>query len=338
MFGIRYFKAAPTTYVMQYQRGQIVRQGLGLSFMYFAPSSTLVAVPVGSVEVPFAFKELSADFQEITIQGQVTWRVTDAPRTAQLLDFSVKPNGAYVSEDPEKLPMRIVGAIQVQARAVIQTMALQQILRESPTVVDQLRQRVESVAGLTELGVVISDIAVLSIRPTPDTARALEATVREAILKQADDAIYVRRNSAIEQERIVKENELRTEVAVELKKREIRETQIEAERAVLEKRQEIERQQMAGRIEREQQNRDLVALAAENAKREADAKAYGLREMMTALNGVDPKLLQAITINGTDPAAVIALAFQGLADNAAKVGELNISPDLLGQLLRKDKR
>ena len=41
-------------------------------------------------------------------------------------------------------------------------------------------------------------------------------------MRQADDAVYTRRNSAIEQERKIKENEFNTDIAAELKKREIR--------------------------------------------------------------------------------------------------------------------
>ena len=48
----------------------------------------------------------------------------------------------------------------------------------------------------------------------------MEAATREQILQQQDEAIYKRRNAAIEQERIVKENELNTEIKVAEKKHE----------------------------------------------------------------------------------------------------------------------
>jgi hypothetical protein len=117
---------------------------------------------------------------------------------------------------------------------------------------------------------------VSDVKPNPETARALEAQVREQILKQADDATYVRRNAAIEQERAVKENELNNEIAVETKKRQIRETQMEAERTVLAKRQAIQDQELAGRIALEDKNRSLTSLRAENARTEADARAYAV--------------------------------------------------------------
>jgi len=45
MFGFGYVRVPPTTYVMQVRRGAAVRAGTGLSFLYFKPGSTIVAVP-----------------------------------------------------------------------------------------------------------------------------------------------------------------------------------------------------------------------------------------------------------------------------------------------------
>jgi hypothetical protein len=92
------------------------------------------------------------------------------------------------------------------------------------------------------------NLSILAVKPNPETARALEAQVREQILKPPNDATYVRRNAAIEQERVVKENELNSEIAVETNKRQIGETQLEAERSVLTKRQVIQDQEFTGRI------------------------------------------------------------------------------------------
>src|SRR5947209_9788705 len=98
MFGIRYYKAAPTTFVMQFVNGRVEREGTGLSFFYFAPQTTLVAVPVGSTDVPFIFNQTTADFQAVTVQGHLTYRVADPRRLAALLDYSVRPDGGQRSE------------------------------------------------------------------------------------------------------------------------------------------------------------------------------------------------------------------------------------------------
>jgi len=70
---------------------------------------------------------------------------------------------------------------------------------------------------------------------------------REELLRRADEAIYSRRNAAVEQERAIKENELNTEIAVENKKRQIKEAQMDADRAVRERRRVIEQEEMTGK-------------------------------------------------------------------------------------------
>lgn len=332
MFGYRYVKASPSTYVIQYKNGKAVREGTGLTFWYFAPSATLVSIPLESVDAPFMFQEVSSDFQVVTVQGQVTYRVSAPTTLASLMNFTLKADGTYASEDRTKLPQRVVNAVQVQLRSVLQGQTLQELLRGSDHLVQVVRQGLQRADGLSSLGLELVNLSVLAVKPNPETARALEAQVREQILKQADDATYVRRNAAIEQERAVKENELNTEIAVETKKRQIRETQLEAEQAVLAKRQAIQDQELAGRIALEDKNKSLTALRAANAQTEADAKAYAVAATMKAVQGIDPKVLQALMVGQADPSVLIAQAFQGLAEGAGRIGELNISPDLLQQL------
>jgi len=334
MFGIRYVKASPSTYVLQYRNGQPVREGTGLAFFYFAPSASLVSIPLESVDTPFMFREVSSDFQDVTVQGQVTWRVSDPKTLASLMNFTLKASGEYASEDPPKVAQRVVNAVQVQLRSLLQGMTLHELLRGSDRLVQSVRAQLSAPESLPASGLDLVDLSILAVKPTPDTARALEAQVREQILKQADDALYVRRNAAIEQERAIKENELNTEIAVETKKRQIRETQMEAERSVQEKRQAIDEQAMAGRIELERRNESLTELKASNARREADARAYALDAVLKTLRDIDPKILQALTLGSVDPSTLIASAFQGLAENAGKIGELNISPELLQQLTK----
>src|SRR5262249_19213331 len=131
MFNIRFMKAAPTTYVLHYKRGDVKREGAGLSFFYYAPTSTIVAVPIASAAAPYVFNEVTADFQAITIQGQLTYRVADPRRLASLLDYSIDARGKYVSEDTLKLEERLVQTTQVAARAITQRLALREALVSS---------------------------------------------------------------------------------------------------------------------------------------------------------------------------------------------------------------
>jgi regulator of protease activity HflC (stomatin/prohibitin superfamily) len=335
MFGFRFIKVQPTTYLLQYTRGKLQREGQGLAFFYFAPFTSLVAVPLGSVDVPFIFKQITADFQDITIQGQVTYRVVDAKQLSQLLNFTLDSAGRnYVSTDPEKLSQRLINLVQVLMQSELGRLSLREALKATNSLVQQVRDSLSHANEVKLLGLEVLGLSILSIKPTPDTARALEADVREQLLKEADQAIYARRNAAVEQERAIKENELNTEIAVENKKRQVREAQMEAERAVKEKERLIQEEEMTGKISLEKRNQELVALATDNLKCEADAKAYSLSATMKALVGVDAKVLQALTSVSMSSSQLIALAFRDLAEGAEKIGQLNVSPELLTELLR----
>jgi len=336
MFGIRFIKVPPTTYVLQYRKGQIVREGVGLSFFYYSPLISLVAVPIGSTDVPFIFEDVTSDYQTVTLQGQITYRVNDPKKLAGLLNYTLAADAQnYTSEDPRKLPQRIINLVHVLARGELETLALREALRASETIAATVRSNLEIANDLTSLGLEVLGLSLLAIKPTPETARALEAETRERLLKEADEAVYARRNSAVEQERAIKENELNTEIAIENKKRQIRETQMDAERAVQEKQHALEHEQLTAKIGLEEQRKSLVTLAATNAKAEADARAYGIKATMQAFSSVDVRLLQALASTVMKPEQLIAVAFQELAGKADKIGQLNISPDLLRELLDK---
>ncbi len=315
---IRYQKAAPTMYVMQFKNGRIKREGAGLSFFYWEPTSTLVQVPLKSADVAFCFNELTADFQAITLQGQLTWRVTDAKKLAALLDYTVTPHGTWRSDDPKKVEERLVSLAQILMRSITERWSLKQALVGSDEVVSRALELMKTHEAVQMLGLEILGLAIFSIRPTPETARALEAEAREALQRRSDEAIYARRNAAVEAERRIKESELQTEVMAEQQKRLIRETKMAADVAL------------------EKEREKLIDQKVQNDKKAADAQAYQLEATLKPVRDLDWKVLQALSAGSIDPAASIALAFRELAENASKIGELNMSPDLLKSLMNSN--
>lgn len=319
MFGFRYIKTEPTQYVIQYRDGEPRREGAGLAFWYFAPSSSIVVVPTASVNEPFIFPEITADFQEVTVQGQITFRIADPRRTAALLNFTVGPKSAYVSEDPQKLSQRLIDQVQVAMRAEVQTLSLQEVLGSGEALVARVAASLQGHPTITALGLEVLGLSLLAVKPKPETAKALEAEAREALLRRADEAVYARRNAAVQHERTIKENELATE------------------RSLQERRAQIQQEEMSGRIGLEEQKKALVALSSANAREEADAKAYGLAAMIRSIGTTDPKIVQALASAGMDPSQLMALAFRDLADNATKIGQLNVTPDLLREIVERQK-
>lgn len=315
MFGFRYHKALPTQHVYCLKAGKTVREGVGLSVLYFAPTTVLVSVPVGSVDLPFAFTETTEDFQEATIQGQLTYRIAAPQKASALLDFSLRPNGLPNSDDHAKLGERLVNAVRLAARAYAQRSPLKALLTSGDTLAAAVLPAVRRSESVVMLGVEVLELSILGVGAAPEMAKAFQTEAREAVLRQADEAIFARRNASVEMERTIKENELETEIAVAAKTRQVRETS------------------MAGDIAVESQRAQLVERRVGNERKEAEARAFALKAQVDALAGVDWRMLLAMQ-GGGDSHMLIGAAFQDLAAKAERIGTLNISPELLTSLMQ----
>jgi hypothetical protein len=269
------------------------------------------------------------------LQGQLVFRVVNPKETAAMLNYTwnLQGKGGYLSEDPQKLPQRMINGVKVLAKKQLASMTLHDALRAGESLAASIFQELGQSQEIRLLGLEVIGLSLLAVLANKETTRALEAQTREQILKTADDAVYERRNAAIEQERKVKENEYNTEISVDQKKRQVRETQLEAEQAVQQKQNLLKTEQMQFKIAQEEKRKELVALAAENARAEADTRAYALKAAMQALQGVDAGVIQSLASVGMQPDALMALAFRGLTENADKIGQLNITPDLLREIM-----
>lgn len=334
MFGIRFVKVQPTTYLMQFKGGKVAREGAGLSFFYYGPTTSLVAVPVASRDQAFIFQHLTTDFQGVTVQGTVTYRVSDPHKAASMLNFALQADAqGYESDDPTKLPQRVLAAVEVLIQQLVQGMSLKEALRATERVAGRVADSLGAHPEIVSLGLEVLGVFILAIKPTPETARALEAEAREEILRSADQAIFARRNAAVEEERAIRENELDTEVAVEEKRRLIRETQMEAEASILRKKQELRQAELESDITIEERRKDFVERNGANVRTLAEAESYRIGAVMKALESTDPRVVQALAATGMQPGQLIAQAFGGIAEKAERIGQLNMSPELLQSLL-----
>lgn len=310
MFYLNRIKYPPNVYALQYVNGKVNRHGAGISFWYFSPTTSLAAVPMETDDIPFVFTTTTSNFQGVNIQGQMTYRI-DAPlNITNFLNFNIDHKFKYHSDDPKKLPQRITNILKVMVSEEIETMPLKDSLKNSRLLTKNLWDKIKKSDELKTLGIKIVGLSILAVTPTPETARALEAETREKIFKESDDAVYVRRNSAVNQERIIKENELQSEIS-------------------------IEKEKVDFKINLEEKKKRLSQLISENKKIESDASAYGLKVIMDVLSKVNPLILQVLAASNMSPDQLIAQSFQELGKNAQKIGQLNISPGLLESLIKK---
>lgn len=333
MLGMSFYKADPANFVMKARNGEAVKQGKGLSFFYLSGVHSVIQVPMNTQECPFIFNLQTRDFQDVAVQGQVVYKITEPLRAIQMLNFTLDRKAEnYVSEDPLKLKDRINRLVQTLVQTHVQTVTLKEALVLSGELVELIHGQVKEHAELTALGIELSHASIFNISPNSETARALEARAREAILKEADDAIYNRRKSSVEQERMIQEAELQTQLSVQQKEQEIDERRVENERTIFREKAATRQEVLAEEIDQEKKRKDLVVLQVENQKMEADSKAYEVSAQMDAFKVLPVEHLKAMALAQMQPEQLMALAFDSLAQNANKIGELNISPDVLRSL------
>ena len=334
MLGFNFVKSNPTTYLIAFRNGKPVREGAGLACFYYAPTTNLVAVPIGSREQAFILEKVTADFQTVTVQGQVSFRIREPRKTAAMLNFGIRPDGKPESDDPQKLAPRVVAAVEVLVQRIVQEMQLTEAILGAARLAEGILEGLKRNAEVVSLGVEILGAAVLKVKPTPETARALEARAREAMLGAADEAIYERRKSAVENERAIKQSELDTEIAVEEKKRSIREAQMDAEASIVARKNELRKTGMEADIALEDRRQAFVKINSENTRTLAEAEAHRVAAVMKSFEGADPRIINAIAAIRMQPGQLIAQAFGQIAEHAGSIGQLNISPDLLQSLLQ----
>ena len=57
--------------------------------------------------------------------------------------------------------------------------------------------------------------------------------------------------------------------------------------------------------------------------------------LMEVYNALRPEVLEALSMSGMDAKAIIARAFLQIGENAQRIGNLNVSPELLEALTGK---
>lgn len=290
-----YFKGQPTDYILRYTGGHLKSSGLGQAFFYWHYNTQVVAVPTQSQDASFVFNELTRDFQEVTLQGQITFRIKDAKLTAGLFNFTIDPQKyEYLSEDHDKLGKRLTNLVQIETRAEVSQRTLQETLRDASQLSGAVAERLRAGSLLSNLGVELLSVDFLSVRATPEVGKALEAELREALLRKADEAIYARRGAAVDEEKRIKEKELASDKALE------------------------------------EQKKDLIALQGDNALAEAENAARA-REVAAEAEAKAAEM-NMVVFKDIEPRKLLAYAIKEMSN--AKIGNLTFTTEMLASLLQ----
>jgi hypothetical protein len=225
---INYYKGEPNTYVLCHRNGKLVQHGAGINFFYLPSTTSIAAVPLASQESLFIFNETTANFQEVSIQGALTYRLTDPLELAKRLDFTIAPKThLYKGEDPQQLVQRVVNSVQAHTRSEVSRRSLEDALSEVKDLASVVFDKVAGAPELKAIGIELEGLHFTAVKATPEMQKALEADYRESLHKRADQAIYDRRKSAVDEERKIRESEMNTELELENRRKDLVDMQAE---------------------------------------------------------------------------------------------------------------
>jgi regulator of protease activity HflC (stomatin/prohibitin superfamily) len=307
---LRHLRSEPTYHVLRYRNGDLRRDGAGLAF-WFRPTATAVAeVPIDDRELPFLFRVRSADFQELVVQGGITFRVAEPAALARRVDFTLNLETGRWAQAPLE---QVAGLLsQLAQQFVVDELVrldVRTILHAGVAPIrDRIARGLRAEPALGELGIELVAVRVADLAPSAEVEKALRQPTREAIQQRADEAVFQRRAMAVEKERAIAENEL------------------------------------ANRIELARREEELVARSGANdrlrATEQAATKRIEAEAAATEIEVVDAARLRTererAEIQASLPPDVLrALALQELAGALGTVDHLTVTPDLIGPLLAK---
>ncbi|MEV7397734.1 SPFH domain-containing protein [Aeromicrobium sp. NPDC092404] len=318
---VNHLRSDPTSFVLQLRAGKVKRSGAGVSFWFRPSSAALAEVPLDDREQALMFQARTSDFQMVSVQATVTYRVSDPAVAATRIDFGISPRtGQWNARPLERLGGLLTELAQQPALEYIAGISLAEALSHG---IGPVRQRVaEQLAAderLVERGLSVTDVRVVAIRAEADLERALQTPTREQVQQEADRATFERRAVAVENERAIAENELRNQI--ELARRE--------EELVLQRGQN-ERKRAA-----EQAEADKIATTAKAERQGLIAKADADRTRELGDADATAETARFAAYAGIDQDKLVALALRELAANVPPITHLSVTPELLSPLLTR---
>ena len=317
---LRHLRGGETTYVRHMRNGAVAHEGVGRSFWFRSLTAVLSEVPVDDRELPLQFHAQTSDFQDVSVQATVTFRL-DPARVLQRIDFSLVPE----TGEWQAMPLAQVGTIlsettQQYALGVLARRTLTEALTEGVMAVrDAVSAGLAGDQRLADTGIQVIGTRVVAVRAEPSVEKALQTPTREQLQQEADRATFERRAVAVERERAIAENELQNQI--ELARRE---------------EQLVTQNGLNGRRSAEEDaaaNEIRVRSEAMRTQQLDEARAAGVRSVGQAEGAAEAARMAAY--REVPERVLMALALKELAGNLPQVEHLVLTPDLLTSLVAR---
>ncbi len=315
----RHLRSDPTMYIRHLRNGDLAHEGAGISFWFRPRTAALSQVPLDDREQALLFHARTADFQDVTVQATVNYRIVDPALATTRVDFGVDPDtGAW-----NGVPLETLGGLltELAQQPAVERLALMTMREALAAGLGPVRAVIaEALADdvrLAERGMAVTDVRVVVIRTDPEVERAMQTETRERVQQDADRATFERRALAVERERAIAENELQNQI--ELARR---------EEDLVGQRGQNDRRRAS-----EQAAADAISTEAAAARRTLTAESQAEATRVMGAAKAEAETARYAAYRDVDAAVMLALAAQDLAKNLPDIDSLTITPDLLTSLL-----
>jgi len=305
---LRQLSSDASVHIQRFKRGKRIQSGRGLAFWFMPEGTSIAEIPMDDRDLPFLFHSRSKDFQEITVQGVIIWRVAKPEDLSDRINFSIDlKHGLPLAKPIDQIDNLLTSIAQQFAAQYLAELDVNAILA---TGVKPLHERIE--AGLTgserllAMGLDVVSVRVADVSPSSELKRALQTPTFERLQQQADQATFERRAMAVEKERAIAENELGNQIELARRQKEL--------------------------IENEDANaRDRAQAEAAAKKIAADGEAERIRTVEQARADMERARVEIYA--QLPPQVMLGLAAQEFAKKLTSIEHLNITPDVLSTLL-----
>jgi hypothetical protein len=217
---LRHARVNPTAHLLLVRGGRVLRSGRGLSLWFRPLSDSIAEIPVDDRDLVLTIRGRSADYQEVTVSGVLTYRVQDPELLAKRVDFALDSrSGRYAHEPIERVEAILAQLAQEETLRYLTHTPVRVVLADGIAQLGEgLAAALAASPQLPELGLAVAAVRITAVWPNSDLEKAIEAPARERIKQESDQAAYQRRALAVEKERAIAENELQNRI--ELARRE----------------------------------------------------------------------------------------------------------------------
>jgi regulator of protease activity HflC (stomatin/prohibitin superfamily) len=314
-----HLRSEASGYVRFYKKGAPVSSGRGLAFWFRPDGASIAEILMDDRELMFIIKGQSSDYQDLSVQGTVIWRVRDAGVLAERVDYTIDlKTGLHINKPEDRIEAVLNGLVREFADTWLKNRDVRAVLEAG---LAPLQAHIG--AGFADnrtlggMGLEIVNVHISALVPGAELSRALRAPAFESLQQKADKATFSRRALAVEKERAIAENELGNRIELAARRKQLIAREDENARS------EAEAVAAAKQIGVEASAAAIVVGA------EAEAKRIRYVEQAAA----DMQAARMAAIADVSPAVLFALAAQEFAGKLDHVDSLNINPDMLAGLI-----